>query len=367
MPPSAFMLQALEEAARALGAVSPNPAVGAVLVRDGHIVGQGHTQPPGQAHAEVMALRDAGEAARGATLYCTLEPCAHQGRTPPCTNALIAAGVARVVYAIDDPDPRVAGSGAETLRAAGMAVEAGDGAAESALLLEGYLHQRRTGRPFVVVKYAASLDGRIAAASGDARWVSGEPAREWSHGLRTRVDAILVGSGTVLTDDPELTARPITPTGAHQPLRVVLDARGRTPATARVLTGAPTLVATTAASPSTWRTGLTAAGAEVEVLPAATGGVGVDLTALLSLLGAHGILTLLVEGGGTVLGALFDERLVNRVYAVIAPVVIGAVDAPAAVAGRGATLMREAPRLRDVTVERLGDDTLIGGVPVWPA
>ena len=379
MPPSAFMAIALEEAEAALGATSPNPAVGAVLVREGRILARGRTQPPGGAHAEVMALleagRAAGDAARGATLgatlYCTLEPCAHTGRTPPCTDALIAAGVARVVYALDDPDAQVSGRGAVALRAAGVAVEVGDGAEESARILEGYLMHRRAGRPFVIVKYAASLDGRIAAASGDARWVSGEAARAWAHELRTRADAILVGSGTVLADDPALTARPEGVPAARQPLRVIVDARGRVAALARVL-GRGALVVTTQGSPAAWRAAVAAAGAEVALLPGAPAAGseargGVALHPLLRLLGERGVLTLLVEGGGTLLGALFDERVVDRVYAVIAPVIIGAADAPAAVAGRGAATMRDAPRLRDVTVERLGDDVLIGGTPVWSA
>ncbi|MGE3960991.1 MAG: bifunctional diaminohydroxyphosphoribosylaminopyrimidine deaminase/5-amino-6-(5-phosphoribosylamino)uracil reductase RibD [Dehalococcoidia bacterium] len=362
-PASEFMRVALEEAETALGATSPNPAVGAVVVRDGRIVGRGHTQPPGGPHAEVMALRAAGEAARGATMYVTLEPHNHQGRTPPCTEAIIGAGVAAVHYAIDDPNPLVAGSGAARLRGAGIAVAAGDGAADSARLLEGYLHHRATGRPLVVVKYASSLDGRIASGSGDARWVSGAEARAWVHHLRTKVDAVMVGSNTALADDPELTARPEGVADPHQPVRIVVDSRGRLAPTARLL-GARALVATTEASPVPWREAIAATGAEVLLLPAISDYV--LLPALLDELGARGILTLLVEGGGTLLGALFDQRQVGRLYAVIAPVIIGAADAPSAVSGTGARTMAEAPRLRDVTVERLGEDTLISGVPVWP-
>ncbi|MGE3857255.1 MAG: bifunctional diaminohydroxyphosphoribosylaminopyrimidine deaminase/5-amino-6-(5-phosphoribosylamino)uracil reductase RibD [Dehalococcoidia bacterium] len=364
--PSEFMRAALEESRAALGQTSPNPAVGCVLVREGRIVGRGRTQPPGQAHAEVMALREAGDRARGAEAYVTLEPCSHHGRTPPCTDALIAAGVAAVHFAIEDPDPRVAGSGARALRDAGLRVEEGDGAEEAERVNEAFLKHRRTGRPFVVAKFAASLDGRIAAASGDARWVSGEPARAWAHDLRTRIDAILVGSGTVIADDPHLTARPGGTLAARQPLRVVLDGTGRSAPTARVFDGAArTLVATTERAPGAWRSELAARGVEVAVLPAGDGR-HVDLDALLALLGEREVLSLLVEGGGELLGALFDQRYVDRLYAVIAPLIIGASDAPAAVAGRGAAVMREAPRLRDVTVERLGEDVLIEGVPAWP-
>ncbi|MEX2375736.1 MAG: bifunctional diaminohydroxyphosphoribosylaminopyrimidine deaminase/5-amino-6-(5-phosphoribosylamino)uracil reductase RibD, partial [Dehalococcoidia bacterium] len=215
--PSEFMSLALIEAAEALGCSSPNPAVGAVVVHDGHVIGRGRTQPPGEAHAEVMALRSAGEAAQGATMYVTLEPHNHQGRTPPCTEAIIKAGIIAVHYSLDDPNPLVSGAGAARLREAGIEVTVGDGAVESTRLLEGYLHHRATGRPAVLAKFAASLDGRIASASGDARWVSGPEARRWMHTMRTRIDAILVGSSTVIADDPELTARPEGVEEPHQP------------------------------------------------------------------------------------------------------------------------------------------------------
>ena len=363
---SYYMRQALEEGRRALGWSSPNPAVGAVVVQEGEVVGTGRTQPPGGNHAELGALRAAGKRARGATVYVTLEPCGHQGRTPACSAALIAAGVAAVHYAIGDPDPRVDGSGRRALEAAGIAVEAGDGSAEVAVQLEGYLHQRRTGRPFMIAKYAASLDGRIAASSGDSRWVSGPQTRAWAHERRQELDAIVVGSETVVVDDPELTARPGgSSDGAHQPLRVVADSRGRTPEEARVLAGpTPTLIATTAASSQGWRTRMQARGAEVLVLPAEDDRV--QLEGLIRELGARGALTVLFEGGGVLLGALFDRRLVDRVQAIIAPIVIGAADAPAAVAGRGVERMAQAPRLRELTVTRLGDDTLISGLPEWP-
>ena len=364
---SEHMQLAVEEGRHALGWSSPNPAVGAVVVRDGEVVGAGRTQPPGGDHAEVGALRAAGERARGATVYVTLEPCAHTGRTPPCSSALIEAGVASVRYAIGDPDPNVNGAGRRALEAAGIAVDEGEGAEQAAAQLEGYLHQRRTGRPFVVVKFAASLDGRIAASSGDSRWVSGPQTREWAHEQRQGLDAIVVGSGTVVVDDPQLTARPGgSSEGAHQPLRVVADSRGRTPEGARVLAGdSPTLIATTAASPEGWRERMAALGAEVVVLPESGGHV--DLDALIRALGERGALAVLFEGGGILLGSLFDGRLVDRVQAIIAPVVIGADAAPAAVAGRGVERMAQAPRLRELTVTRLGEDTLISGLPAWPA
>lgn len=366
MGASDFMREALREAARAQGTTAPNPPVGAIVVSEGEIVGRGHTQPPGGDHAEVGALREAGARARGATVYVTLEPCSHVGRTPPCADALIEAGVAAVHYAIEDPNPEVAGAGGRALREAGIEAAEGDGAEQACYQLAGYLKHRKSGLPLVVVKFAASLDGRIAASSGDSRWVSGPETLRWAHEQRPLLDAIVVGSNTVVVDDPRLTARPGGESeGVHQPLRIVLDSRGRTPEDAAVLGGdASTLIATTDASSVAWRMRMVALGAELLVLPESGGHV--DLEALLRELGGRGMLTVLFEGGGMVLGSLFDRRLVDRVHAVIAPVVIGAADAPSAVAGVGVERMAQAPRLRDVTVERLGDDTLISGVPVWP-
>ena len=364
--PSEFMRAALEEARLAVGQVSPNPAVGAVVVRDRRIVGRGHTQPPGQAHAEVMALLEAGDAARGATVYVTLEPCSHHGRTPPCTDALIAAGVAAVHYSIQDPDDRVSGSGAQALRNAGIDVSDGDGAAEAIRINEGFLKHRFTGLPIVIAKFAASLDGRIAASSGDARWVSGEEARAWAHDLRAQVDAILVGSNTVLQDDPHLTTRPGGVLAERQPLRVVIDGLGRLSSLARVFDeAARTVLITTAHTRPDWRDNFPPH-VEVVVLPAGEDRRHVHLGALLTYLGERDVLTLLVEGGGELLGAFFDQRAVDRLYAVIAPVVIGAAEAPSAVAGEGASVMREAPRLRNPSVTRLGDDVLFEGIPIWP-
>ena len=366
VPISEFMRLALGEGRRALGWSSPNPAVGAVVVGADGIAGLGRTQPPGGDHAEVVALREAGARARGATVYVTLEPCGHVGRTPACTGALAGAGVAAVRYAIGDPDPQVNGAGRRRLEESGIAVEEGDGAEEVAVQLEGYLHQRRTGRPFVIAKFAASLDGRIAASSGDSRWVSGPKTLAWAHQQRPGLDAIVVGSQTVVVDDPRLSARPEGGgEGVHQPLRVAVDSRGRVPDSSRLLDGpSPALIATTAAAPAQWRARMEARGAEVLELPAVERRV--DLAALIEALGERGALSALFEGGGVLLGSLFDGRLVDRVQAIIAPLIIGAAAAPAAVAGRGIERMAQAPRLRDVTVTRLGDDTLISGLPVWP-
>ncbi len=360
------MQHALELARGALGTTSPNPTVGAVIVGpDGNVVGEGFTQPPPGAHAEIVALRQAGERACGATLYVTLEPCSHQGRTPPCTDAISTAGIAEVHYALDDPDPRVDGSGYRLLGAAGIRVVSGESEVEARRVNEAYIKHRTRGLPFVVAKFAASLDGRIAAASGDSRWVSGLETRQWAHGLRTRLDAILVGSSTVVIDDPQLTARPSDHEAARQPLRVVVDTRGRVQPMARIF-GAPgrTLVATSDGSAPSWQASIEARGADLLILPRQ--GDSVDLSVLLRQLARRDILSVLVEGGGVILGSLFDQRLVDKLHAVVAPIVIGADDAPAAVAGRGAFRMSDALHLADLTLERLGEDTLISGYPVYP-
>lgn len=354
------MRRALELAAEVSGATSPNPNVGCVLLRDGAIVGEGATQPAGGAHAEVMALRAAGDRARGAAVYVTLEPHAHHGRTPPCTDALAAAGVAAVHVAMIDPNPDVSGRGVEQLRAAGIEVTLGDGEAEARKLLEAYIKHRATGRPFVIAKFAATLDGKIAASSGDSRWVAGEAARAWAHEFRTKIDAIMCGVNTVLLDDPQLTARPRGVPAARQPLRIVTDSRGRTPLDARVLgEGGSTLIATTGASTKEWREAVRAAGAEVAVLPADASG-RVDLRELMRLLGEREVLSLLIEGGGVLHASLFEAGLVDKVHAIIAPRIVGGALYPA-VAGAGVAHMSEAITLRDVETQRLGDDVVIVG------
>jgi diaminohydroxyphosphoribosylaminopyrimidine deaminase/5-amino-6-(5-phosphoribosylamino)uracil reductase len=357
------MERAIELAEAVRGRVSPNPAVGAVLVSAGRVVGEGSTEPPGGPHAEVVALRVAGPAARGATLYVTLEPCSHHGRTPPCTDAILAGGVVRVVYALLDPDSQVNGRGIERLRAAGVAVDH-DPVAQPRVtrLLADYVKHRRTGLPYVTAKFAMSLDGKIATRTGDSRWVSGPETLAWVHQERTRLDAIAVGVNTVLVDDPQLTARPGgEEDSARQPLRVVVDSNGRTGEAARVLMGGSrTLIATTDAAGEPWKQQMRSHGAEVAILPAEGGRV--DLGSLIALLGNRGCLNVLVEGGGILLGSFFDAGLVDRVQAIVAPLIIGGREAPLAVAGRGVERMADAPRLRDVRVRPLGADTLIEGL-----
>src|SRR5207245_530228 len=281
-------------------------------------------------------------------LYVTLEPCRHFGRTPPCTDAIIAAGIAEVHYAVADPGEK-SGGGHAVLAAAGIRVTVGEGEAEARRVNEAFFKHRETGLPFVIAKFAASLDGRIAAASGDSRWVSGPEAREWSHRLRTRIDAIICGSETIIIDDPLLTARPDGSDAARQPLRLVVDSSA--------------LVATTEDAAATWRASVEATGAEV--LTFAKHGDHVDLEELLRELARRDVVTALIEGGGVLLGGFFDRGLVDKVYAVIAPIIVGAADAPGAVAGRGASRMADALRMRDIPVERLGEDILVTGYPQY--
>jgi diaminohydroxyphosphoribosylaminopyrimidine deaminase/5-amino-6-(5-phosphoribosylamino)uracil reductase len=363
------MARALELARELSGRVSPGASVGCVIVRDGRVIAEGRYEGPGTPHAEAVALAKAGAAARGATLYSTLEPCCHHGQTPPCCDAVIEAGIAEVHFSHIDPDARVSGKGKARLEAAGVRVMVGEGEAEARKINEGFIKHRSTGRPFVIAKFAASLDGKIAATSGDSRWVSGPQTLAWSQELRQRIDAIAVGVRTVLIDDPQLTARtPDTQLAERQPLRIVLDSRGRTPKTAKVLgTHVPSLegrgdvlIATTEQSSKEWRCAMAEAGARVEVLAADAGG-HVDLPALLDLLGARNVLTLLIEGGGVLLGSFFDQGLVDKLQAVVAPMIIGGASAPTAVAGRGAARMADALRLRDISVEHLGDDVLVTG------
>ncbi len=353
------MARALELAESARGRTSPNPMVGAVVVKDGQVVGEGFHPGPGGPHAEVVALRQAGEQARGATLYVTLEPCCHYGRTPPCVDEVVRAGVAEVRYAMDDPDLQ-AGGGRLKLEDAGIRVVSGEHEDEARRLNEAYVKHRTTGMPFVIAKFAASLDGKIAAVSGDSRWISGPESRAWAQSLRAGVDVILAGAGTVIVDNPLLTARPGGETTGHQPLRVVVDSTGRTPETAKML-GPGSLVATTERAPQPWRERLHEAGADVLTLPAGPDG-RVLLRPLLETLARRGLLSVLIEGGGVILGSFIDAGLVDKVHAIIAPIIIGG-PSRMAVEGRGATRMSQALRLGDVTVERLGEDVLITGYP----
>jgi diaminohydroxyphosphoribosylaminopyrimidine deaminase/5-amino-6-(5-phosphoribosylamino)uracil reductase len=346
---------ALGDAARRRTA--PNPWVGCVIARDGVIVGEGATEPPGGPHAEAVALAAAGDRARGATAYVTLEPCGHRGRTGPCTDAMRAAGIERVVVALEDPDPRVGGRGIARLRDAGVTVEVGLGAADATRSLAPYLHHRNTGSASCLVKTATSLDGRVAAADGSSQWITGDEARADAHELRAESQAVVVGSGTALADRPSLTVRLATDTPARQPLRVLLDARGRVPADGPLFdtTLAPTLVLTTAMVPGPALDAWRAAGAKVEIVDAAPDGGGVDLAAVLALLGRDGVLQAMVEGGPTLHGALLAAGLVDRVVAFVSGAVLGR-EGRAMFAGPGPLTLGDAPRLELLDAQVLGPD-----------
>ena len=370
---ASWMQRALAEAARGLGAVEPNPMVGAVVVRDGRPVGIGHHARFGGPHAEVVALAEAGEAARGATLYVTLEPCCHTGKTPPCTGAVLAAGIARVVAAMRDPFPRVDGGGFARLIDAGIAVEVGPtaGADAAARLNAPYLKRLALGLPYVIAKWAMTLDGKTATASGDSRWISGPRSRALVHELRGRVDAILVGVGTALADDPELTARP---PGPRTPIRVVLDGAGRLPTVgklARTARAIPVLVAVTDRAPDDRTAALHATGCEVCRFP---GHGPVPVEPLLRELARRGATNVLVEGGGRVLGSFLDAGQVDFVEAFIAPVVVGGPAEHGPAFGLGVARMAEALRLDRPEISLVDGDVHIRGPiarpwrsPVGPA
>jgi diaminohydroxyphosphoribosylaminopyrimidine deaminase / 5-amino-6-(5-phosphoribosylamino)uracil reductase len=353
------MARAIALARKAIGTASPNPPVGAVIVKDGHIVGEGYTQPPGQAHAEIMALDQAGEDARGADLYVTLEPCAHQGRTPPCTSAIIAAGIRRVHIAALDPNPRTDGRGVARLEEANVSVVLGEGNPDSNALIEAFAKHITTGKPFVIAKFAMSLDGKIATRAGDSKWISNVAARKHAHALRAGVDAVMVGIGTALADDPQLTVRDV-PHAGPQPTRVVIDSTGRLPVDSAMLTlEGTTIVATSDVAPDQ-RTALETAGATiVDTGP----GTQVDLRQLLATLGERQITSVLVEGGSHLLGSLFDLGLVDKVVGIIAPVIIGGTEAPGPVGGRGAHTIPDALRLTQVTYEQVDGDIIVTGYP----
>jgi len=353
-----FMARAVALARRGLGRTSPNPPVGAVVVRGGRIVGEGWHRRAGGPHAEVVALRQAGRAARGATLYVTLEPCSHHGRTPPCADAVIASGVRRVVAAVGDPNPRVRGRGLRALRAARIRVDVGVLADEAGEVSAWFRHFVVHRRPYVLLKMAASLDGRIATAAGESRWVSGTAARRFVHALRDWCDAVMVGAGTVLADDPALTCR--IP-GGRDPLRVIVDGRLRVSPRAQVVTQrstAPTVVATTADASARRRRALVAAGAEVLGLPGRGGRLRV--ADLLAALAGRGVVSVLVEGGGELAAAMLRERLVDRLLLVAAPRLLGG-DARPLLGALHVRRLANAPRLRAARVMRLGADLLWEG------
>jgi diaminohydroxyphosphoribosylaminopyrimidine deaminase / 5-amino-6-(5-phosphoribosylamino)uracil reductase len=353
-----WMQTTLGLARRGLGAVWPNPAVGCVIINDGRVVGRGWTQPGGRPHAESEALRRAGAMARGATAYVSLEPCCHWGQTPPCADALIDAGVRRVVVAIEDPDPRVAGNGVARLRAAALAVDIGLGAKEAAEINAGFLTRQRLGRPLVTLKLATSLDGRIATNSGESQWITALSARERGHALRAAHDAIMVGTATVLADDPQLTCR-LPGLGHRSPVRVALDRHLRIPLSARMIADArqtPTWMLTLATADAAKRSALLAAGVTlIDVDPDPEGRI--NLVAALVALGERGVTRLLIEGGARVAAALLHAGLVDRLAWAHAPLLIGGDGTPS-VAALGLDRLADAPSFEPLSVERVGEDTL---------
>jgi diaminohydroxyphosphoribosylaminopyrimidine deaminase/5-amino-6-(5-phosphoribosylamino)uracil reductase len=345
-------------ARRGLGTVWPNPAVGCVIVDRGRVVGRGWTQPGGRPHGETEALGRAGEAARGATAYVSLEPCCHWGRTPPCTDALIAAGIRRVVVALEDPDPRVAGAGVRQLHAAGLEVETGLCEAEAAEINAGFFCRLRNRRPLVTLKLATSLDGRIATGSGESQWITGPPARERAHALRAAHDAIMVGTGTVLADDPQLTCR--LPGLAHRsPVRVVVDRHLRIPPTTRLISDAravPVWILTLPSADPERRQAFLRAGATVIDIDPSPDRNG-SLAAALAALGERGITRLLVEGGGHLAAAFARAGLIDRLVWVHAPMLIGGDGIPA-IAEVGLEVLSKAPSFTRLSTETVGDDVL---------
>ena len=352
------MKRAVEEAK--LGRPSPNPHVGAAIVRDGKVLSVGHHERAGEAHAEVAAIRNANTSVEGATLYVTLEPCNHRGRTGPCTEAILEAGISRVLIGCRDPAPHVEGA-IDRLKAEGLDVEVGLMEQECTALVADFAKHVRTGLPFVTLKAAVTLDGKIATRTGDSKWITGDEARTEAHRMRGATDAILVGVGTVLADDPKLTVRH---TEGQDPVRVVLDAGLRTPADAAVLdrgqeSGAETLIFHAHDADSTRREALSGPG--VELIPVARHARGVDLSDVLKQLGERDVVRLLVEGGAHVHGTFLDLGLADRAAIFIAPRIVGDADAISFAAGAGTESIERAWRLVRTQVRALGSDWLVSG------
>jgi diaminohydroxyphosphoribosylaminopyrimidine deaminase/5-amino-6-(5-phosphoribosylamino)uracil reductase len=352
------MRAALALARRGLGEVWPNPAVGCVIVRDGVVVGRGWTQPGGRPHGETEALRRAGEAARGATAYVSLEPCCHWGKTPPCADALIAAGIRRVLIPVEDPDPRVSGQGIDRLRGAGVAVDLGLCAAEAAELNAGFFSRIRSGLPLVTLKLATTLDGRIATHAGESQWITGPPARDRAHLLRASHDAVMVGSGTAIADDPQLTCR-LPGLGHRSPVRIVVDGRLRLPLTSRLVAEArlvPTWIVTLRHGDALRQQVFRDCGVElIEV--ESDGAAGVDVAAALRALGGRGLTRILVEGGGQLAASLLRAEAVDRLVWFRAPLVIGGDGIPG-VGAFGLERLADARRFQRTGLEPCGDDVL---------
>lgn len=359
-----YMERALELAELGRGSVSPNPMVGAVIVKDGRVIAEGYHRSFGGPHAEVEALGAATEDVRGAVMYVTLEPCRHQGKTPPCTRAVIEAGIGKVVMAMEDPSAHVAGRGRAELIEAGIEVESGLMEDRAAKLNEAFVKFITTGLPFFIAKAAMTLDGKIATRTGNSQWITGEPARERVHALRAAVDAIMIGSGTVEADDPRLTTR--TPSGSgRDAIRIVVDGDAKTSPNSRVFnreSSAPTLVVVKTTAPAERKSALADAGADViEIEPKDD---KVDLAALAKELGERNIASVMIEGGGGLLAAAFEAGLIDKAIFFVAPMIVGGKDAPTPVEGAGFATVDEAIRLSDLSIEKIGADVLIEGMVI---
>lgn len=376
-----FMHRALELAGRGVGCTSPNPLVGCVVVRDGAIIGEGWHQVYGEAHAEVNAIRDAmaqlstgvspiaDKPLQGATLYVTLEPCNHHGLTPPCTHAVQDAGIAKVVYALADPNPKAAG-GALYLQDKGIEVLHGVLENEARFQNRFFLSHVARKKPYVIAKSATSLDGRIATYTGDSQWITGPESRVRAHQLRQAVDAIIVGTDTVIADNPALTTRLpeslCSNDNIRHPRPVILDSTGRVPLSSQLLSSdslhTRTIIAASKELDDDHRRQLESRGLEVIIVESTTHGMGVDPAALLDALGQRGIQSVLLEGGARVHGSFRDAQLIDEVWAFLAPMLIGGQEAPAAYAAAGSATLADATRLHDVRLETLGDDVLVRGL-----
>lgn len=350
-----FMDTALELAKKGLGWTNPNPMVGAVIVKAGKVIGRGYHRQAGAPHAEVEALQTAGAKAKGAALYVTLEPCAHHGKTPPCVEAIIAAGISRVVCATSDPNPKVAGRGIKQLRAAGTEVAVGPQAAAARKLNEAFFSFHAKQRPFVVLKFAASLDGKMATRANDSKWITNDEARAFARSLRAQYQAVLVGINTVLHDDPHLGPRQ---SGKKDPLRIIIDSRLQIPLTAQVLRDNNALIATTDKASQHKRQQLEKRGIQVLGFTGKT----VPLTKLLAALAKQDIISVLVEGGGQILGSFIDVKAVDKVYAAYAPILVGGTDA-VSIQGKGVQTIATAMRLQDISFQHFGDNFVVSGYP----
>lgn len=360
-----WMKRALRLAEKGRGRTSPNPMVGAVLVKNGQVVGEGYHARAGEAHAEILALRQAGEEARGSTLYINLEPCIHYGKTPPCAPAVIEAKVRRVVIGMEDPNPLVTGRGLKSLKKAGLDVEVGVLEKECRRLNEAFCKYILKKEPFVILKVAATLDGKIATREGDSKWISGETSRHFVHRMRDQVDGVVVGIGTVLKDDPQLTARIKK---GRDPYRIILDSRLRIPEDAKVIGNSPskTIIATTELAARDKIERLEKKGVRILTLDSKQGRV--DLKNCLSKLGEMGMMSLLVEGGSQVNGSFLGEGLIDKILFFLSPKLIGDREALGIFGGSGKANLKETIPLNELRVRRMGEDILIEGylIPPFP-